>query len=112
MNIVYIPLPNAIEIHEKTVQVSGGGTLEQLDMGRLESVLEHIQNDDYYPTFEDKLTHLFFTVCKFHCFADGNKRLAISLSAQFLLLNGYVFIAGQFNQKNGKHQLSCGCREK
>jgi death-on-curing protein len=99
MNIVYIPLPNAIEIHEKTVQVSGGGTLEQLDMGRLESVLEHIQNDDYYPTFEDKLTHLFFTVCKFHCFADGNKRLAISLSAQFLLLNGYVFIAGQFIRK-------------
>lgn len=68
-------------------------------MGRLESVLEHIKNDDYYPTIEDKLTHLFFSACQFHCFTDGNKRIAISLSAQFLLLNGYVFIAGQFIRK-------------
>jgi death-on-curing protein len=65
----------------------------------LESVLEHIKNDEYYPSFEDKLTHLFFSACKFHCFADDNKRIAISLSAQFLLLNGYVFIAGQFIRK-------------
>jgi death on curing protein len=65
-------------------------------MGRLESVLEHIQNDDYYPTFEEKLTHLFHSACKFHCFQDGNKRIAISLGAQFLLLNGYLFITGKF----------------
>jgi len=32
----------------------------------------------------------------FHCFQDGNKRIAISLSAQFLILNGYLFIAGRF----------------
>jgi death-on-curing protein len=99
MSLVYITIDNAIEIHRKTVEVSGGGTLEQLDIGKLESILEHIQNDEYYPTFEDKLTHLFFSTCKFHCFADGNKRIAISLSAQFLLLNGYVFIAGQFIRK-------------
>jgi death-on-curing protein len=44
----------------------------------------------------DKLTHLFFSANKFHCFEDGNKRIAISLGAQFLLLNGYVFVAGRF----------------
>ena len=99
MALVYVTLADAIEIHRKTVEVSGGGVLEHLDMGKLESVLEHIQNDVYYPTFEDKLTHLFFSACNFHCFADGNKRIAISLSAQFLLLNGYVFIAGQFIRK-------------
>ena len=96
MTFVYPTIEQAIAIHRKTVEVSGGGTLEHLDMGRLESVLEHIQNDDYYPTFEDKLTHLFFSACKFHCFADGNKRIAISLSAQFLLLNGYLFAMGSF----------------
>ena len=72
---------------------SGGGTREHLNLGQLESLLQHIQNDDYYPTFIKKLTHLFFGVCKFHCFADGNKRLAITLTAQFLLINGYVTIA-------------------
>lgn len=90
MHLVYMTLDQAIEVHTKTIEKSGGGTLGQLDMGKLESVLQHIQNDDYYPTFEAKLTHLFFSACKFHCFADGNKRIAITLCAQMLLLNGYL----------------------
>jgi len=36
------------------------------------------------------LTHLFHSACMFHCFEDGNKRIAIALSAQMLLLNGYL----------------------
>ena len=96
LKLVYITLEQAVETHRKTVAVSGGGALGQLNIGQLESVLENIQNDDYYPTFEDKLTHLFFGANKFHCFEDGNKRIAISLGAQFLLLNGYVFAASRF----------------
>ena len=91
--IIYLTLDQAKAIHAKTIQYSGGGTTEPLDTGKLESVLAHIQNDDYYPTFIDKLTHLFFCTCEFHCFADGNKRLAITLSAQFLLFNGYMSVA-------------------
>jgi len=79
MTVTYLTIEQAIDTHRKTVEVSGGGTLEHLDLGKLESVLEHIQNDVYYPTFEDKLTHLFFSANKFHCFADGNKRIAITL---------------------------------
>ena len=45
------------------------------------------------------LTHLFFCTCQFHSFADGNKRLAITLSALFLLLNGYLSIAENFLAK-------------
>lgn len=94
--IIYITLEQAEETHKKTIQYSGGGTYEHFDLGRLDSVLLNIQNDDYYPTFIDKMTHLFFCVCEFHCFADGNKRLAITLSAQFLLLNGYMAVAQKF----------------
>ncbi|HDL64293.1 MAG TPA: type II toxin-antitoxin system death-on-curing family toxin [Proteobacteria bacterium] len=96
MPIIYPSIEQAIEVHQKTVEVSGGGVLGHLDLGTLESVLQHIQNDDYYPTFASKLTHLFFCTCMFHCFQDGNKRIAISLSAQFLILNGYLFIAARF----------------
>ena len=99
MSIVYINIDQAIETHRLTVQVSGGGLLSVIDTGKLESVLAHIQNDDYYPSFVDKLTHLVFSANKFHCFSDGNKRIAISLGAQFLLLNGYVFIARRFIQE-------------
>ena len=108
--IIYITLEQEKIIHQKTIQYSGGGTCEHLDLGRLDSVLEHIQNDDYYPNFVDKITHLFFCTCQFHCFADGNKRLAITLCAQFLLLNGYMAIAKDFFRvmENISYQVAAG----
>lgn len=95
----YITIEEAIEIHNKTIEHSGGGITQCIDKDKLDSVLEHIKNDDYYPTFVDKITHLFFCACQFHCFADGNKRIAITLSTQFLLKNGYLIIAKDFISK-------------
>ena len=92
----YIDAEKAKDIHLLTIKHSGGGAEGILDFGKIESVLTHIQNDDYYPTFVDKLTHLFFCVCKFHSFEDGNKRLAITLSVQFLLINGYLAVSQTF----------------
>ncbi len=110
MPLVYISLDQAVEIHGKTVEISGGGATGALNLGQLESVLEHIQNDLYYPTFEEKLTHLFFGASKFHCFEDGNKRIALSLGAQFLLLNGYVFAATRFmrEMENVSYHVAAG----
>jgi death-on-curing protein len=70
----------------------------------------NIQNDDYYPTFVDKITHLFYCTCEFHCFHDGNKRLAITLSAYFLLLNGYMAVAKNFFavMENISYQVAAG----
>lgn len=106
----YLTLEQAIEVHRKTVEVSGGGAMGHLDLGVLEGVLEHIQNDDYYPEFEDKLTHLFFSACKFHCFQDGNKRIAITLCAQLLLLNGYLYCAATFirDMENISYHVAAG----
>jgi len=110
MGTVYLTLEQALDIHQRTVDVSGGGARGTLDVGKLESCLEHIQNDLYYPTFEEKLTHLFHSANKFHCFEDGNKRIAISLGAQFLLLNGYVFIARHFieEMENISYHVAAG----
>ena len=108
--INYISMASAQEIHRLTIMHSGGGVYEHLDFGRLDSVLTNIQNDEYYPTFADKLTHLFYCTCQFHCFADGNKRLAITLSAQFLLINGYMSIAKHFFEvtENISYQVAAG----
>ena len=110
MSIIYLTLEQAVEVHRKTVEISGGGALGHLDTGKLESVLHHIQNDDYYPTFEEKLTHLFFSACKFHCFQDGNKRIAITLCAQMLLLNGYLYCSEQFirEMENISYHVAAG----
>ncbi len=110
MAVIYLTIEQAIETHRNTVEVSGGGTFEHLDVGKLESVLDHIQNDVYYPSLEDKLTHLFFSANKFHCFADGNKRIAITLCAQMLLFNGYMFWVEEFlhEMENISYHVAAG----
>lgn len=110
MALVYLTLEMAIATHAKTVEVSGGGAQGALELGKLESVLDHIQNDDYYPTLEEKLTHLFFSSCKFHCFQDGNKRIAITLCTQMLLINGYMYCAGSFlrEMENISYHVAAG----
>jgi len=110
MEIIYPDLEQALAIHERTIEVSGGGLLGHRDVAQLESVLAHIQNDVYYPTLVDKLTHLFFCSNKFHCFLDGNKRIAISLSADMLLKNGYVFRVPSFiaEMENVSYHVAAG----
>lgn len=110
MALTYLTLEQAIDIHAKTVEFSGGGTLGHLELGKLDSVLQNIQNDDYYPSFEEKLTHLFFSACKFHCFQDGNKRIAITLSAQMLLFNGYMYCVSSFlrEMENISYHVAAG----
>jgi len=112
--VIYISIEQAVEIHKKTVEISGGGLDGILDKGRLEGVLEQIQNDDYYPAFEDKLTHLVFGSNKFHCFQDGNKRISISLGTQFLLLNGYLHCSEAFlrEMENISYHLAAGIIDK
>ena len=99
-NIRYLKnIDEVIDIHNKTVEISGGGTLGILDLNSLEACLEHIKNDDYYPSFVDKLTHLVFVANKSHSFQDGNKRIAIALGMKFLLNNGYLSIIQRFASK-------------
>ena len=91
----YFDIHEAVKLHDLIIAKSGGdpGTY---NLGILESVLQHIQNDDYYPKIQDKLTHLVFAVNKFHVFIDGNKRSSLVLGACFLNLNGYNFCVKKF----------------
>ena len=112
--IIYISKEQAIEIHKKTIEYSGSGNYGILNIGFLYSALEHIQNDDYYPTFEEKLVHLIWSINRNHSFSDGNKRLSITLGAQFLLLNGYMFCVKRFmiEMENISYHLAAGRIEK
>jgi death-on-curing protein len=93
--ILYFDCQHAIEVHDNIIAKSGG-TPGELNIGLLKSILEHIQNDEYYPNFEEKLTHLFFSVNKNHAFNDGNKRSSIALSAYFMEINGFDFQVYRF----------------
>ncbi len=92
---LYFDANHAIEVHDTIIERSGG--LQGIrDNGQLESILEHVQNDLYYPTILEKTVHVFYSFNKGHVFSDGNKRSSLALSAYFLEINGYDFIINKF----------------
>ena len=92
---IYFDIKHAIRTHDFIIDNSGGNS-GIIEIGKIESVLEHIQNDLYYPEFEEKLTHLVFSVNKFHAFNDGNKRTSIALGAYLLEVNGIEYCIDKF----------------
>ena len=92
---LYFDVQHAVAVHDWIID-NTGGLAGIKDLGLLDSVLQHIQNDDYYPTFDAKLMHLIFGINKFHAFNDGNKRSSLTLGAYFLTLNGYDYCVPQF----------------
>ncbi|MFW0883658.1 type II toxin-antitoxin system death-on-curing family toxin [Candidatus Acidulodesulfobacterium sp. H_13] len=96
--LFYFNIEYAVKIHDWIIENSGGLN-GQREIVLLESALEHIQNDTYYPTFEKKLRHLAYAVNKFHPFNDGNKRSSLVLGAYFLELNGYGYCIDKFIQE-------------
>lgn len=98
LQIFYFDTKHAIAVHDWIIENSGG-LQGHREIGLLDSALEHIQNDMYYPSFEEKLKHLVYAVNKFHPFSDGNKRSSLTLGAYFLELNGYDYCVKKFVQE-------------
>lgn len=92
---LYFNTEHAIHTHDFIIKESGG-LFGVKDEGHLDSIINQIQNDLYYTEFEDKLTHLVFSINKGHCFTDGNKRSSIALGAYFLELNNLDFCVAKF----------------
>jgi death-on-curing protein len=94
----YFDLEHAIEVQDYIIENSGGRK-GILNIGLLSSVLEHVQNDFYYPDLESKVCHLFYSINKNHAFNDGNKRSSIVLSSYFLEINSCDNIVSKFMQE-------------
>ena len=105
MPFVYtgLDVKKAIEIH-KTVFVKSEAErgIENpqiiVDSGKVESVLFHLQNDDYYPTFTEKVAHIVYGINKNHAFNNGNKRASLAISVFFLQLNDHDKFVYQYQQ--------------
>lgn len=95
MELNYFTSEYIIKTHKKIIEISGG-IPDVKNFGYIDSPIYHIQNDDYYPTFEDKLTHLVFSFNKNHGFHDGNKRTSIAVGLFFLILNDLDVFADKF----------------
>lgn len=98
-NLTYIDYDEALSIYFKTVEKSGGGMAGVRDEGGIRSTLDFVQDDLYYPEIADKAAYLMYSLCKGHYFADCNKRISITLTANFFLKNGYMYLLKNFMEE-------------
>lgn len=95
-HLTYIDYEEALKIYYKTVEKSGGGMAGVRDEGGIRATLDFVQDDLYYPDIADKASYLMYSLCKGHFFADCNKRISITLTANFFLKNGYMYLLKNF----------------
>lgn len=76
------------------------------------SINQSFAGEELYPTIYDKCAMMWFSLSKYHCFTDGNKRTALVTIFVFLQLNGYSMMVDNndlydtcINIASGKIQL-------
>ena len=69
-----------------------GGSFGVRDEGLLDSALENafsgLDNQEFYPSKEEKGARLGYSLISNHAFVDGNKRIGIYIMLAFLEMNG------------------------
>lgn len=84
----YLSLQEVQIMHDDIINEIGGlSGANPKQIALLDSALTQIQNDDYYPSFIDKLTHIMFACVKFHPSLECNKRTALLIGDAFIMLN-------------------------
>jgi len=86
--LTYYPtVDDAIAAHTRLI-ARFGGSLGLRDRGALESALARPQSG-YYSDLIQEAAALWESLSQNHPFIDGNKRVAVTLMAAFLKVNGY-----------------------
>ena len=67
--------------------------------GIIEQVYQNVFGQELYPSIEEKAAHLLYFLVKDHPFADGCKRIAVTLFINFLYRNNHLY-------KNNKQPIS------
>ena len=98
MILHYISLEEILRLHYQVIE-DFGGSHGVRDEGRLSSVVEApiqtVFGAEQYLTVFDKAAVYLRNIIGDHPFADGNKRTAVTVSAIFLMRNGYEFKSSQ-----------------
>jgi len=94
----YLNAGQVLFIHSRLIDETGGMHVIR-DLGLLESAVARPQavfsKEELYPTIFHKAAALAESLVKNHPFIDGNKRTAITATALFLQINGYILATSQ-----------------
>ncbi len=83
----YPTVDEVIAVHARLI-ARFGGSLGVRDRGALESALARPQSG-YYDDLIQEAAALWESLSQNHPFMDGNKRVAVTVTAAFLRVNGY-----------------------
>ncbi len=84
----YPTVDEVITVHSRLI-ARFGGSVGIRDRGALESALARPQTG-YYDDLIQEAAALWESLSQNHPFVDGNKRVAVTTTAAFLKVNGYV----------------------
>ncbi len=107
MSLVKYPtLEEALYLHRLLIERFGGAP-GVLDHGLLESALARPRSG-YYNSLSEQAAALMHSLAMNHPFCDGNKRVALALTAVFLLMNGYQLNASANDSEKFVLKLASG----
>jgi len=84
---LYPTTDEILSVHRALIEKFGGSHGVR-DMGALESALGRLQTG-YYSDLIEEAAALWESPSQNHPFIDGNKRVAVTVTAAFLIVNGY-----------------------
>ena len=90
--MIYLELDDVLAIACEVLQLESDDILRVTDLGLADSAVARPQagfgEQEFYPTIEAKAASLLFGLARNHAFIDGNKRIAVVATLQFLNSNG------------------------
>jgi death-on-curing protein len=107
---VWVLYEIVIAVHQ-TLLAEHGGAIEIRDETLLESALNRPKQPFEYideATIFDLATSYCYGLANNHPFVDGNKRIALTIAAVFLELNGYTLDAPETNAVVNIEELAAG----
>ncbi len=90
--MIYLELDDVLAIACEVLELGVDEILRVTDLGLADSAVARPQagfgDEEFYPTIEAKAASLLFGLARNHAFIDGNKRIAVLATLQFLNSNG------------------------
>lgn len=93
MTVRYLELGDLIAIASSVLELELDTVFRIVDLGLAESALARPQSsfdgNEFYESVADKAAVLLHGIARNHAFLDGNKRVAVMATLEFLGVNGY-----------------------
>ena len=91
--MIYLELDDVLAIACEILGLEVDALMLVTDLGLADSAVARpragFADEEFYPTVEDKAASLLFGLARNHAFIDGNKRIAVLSTLQFLNANGH-----------------------